>query len=151
MKTVLTYGTFDLFHLGHVRLLKRIAAYGDRLIVACSTDEFNSVKGKKAIFSYEERAEILLSNKYVSEVIPENNWDQKISDVQEHNVDVFAMGDDWAGKFDFLQEFTQVIYLPRTEGVSTTQIKDIVGAVKADKKQRILNASASLTELLQDL
>lgn len=151
MKTVLTYGTFDLFHVGHVRLLKRIAAFGDRLVVGCSTDAFNAKKGKKAIFSYEERAEILLSCRFVDEVIPENHWDQKIEDVQRYSIDTFAMGDDWSGKFDFLEEYTRVVYLPRTEGVSTTQIKDIVASVKHDKKQRILNAAQNLNDLLAEL
>lgn len=151
MRTVLTYGTFDLFHVCHVRLLRRISAFGDRLVVGCSSDEFNALKGKKSIFSYEERAEILMSCKYVSEVIPEHHWDQKIDDVKRFNISVFAMGDDWAGKFDFLADFTQVIYLPRTEGVSTTQIKDVVSSVKADKKQRILNALDQVNELITAL
>lgn len=151
MKTVLTYGTFDLFHIGHVRVLKRIAAFGDRLIVGCSTDEFNALKGKKSIFSYEERAEILMSCRYVSEVIPEQNWEQKIDDVKKHKVDIFAMGDDWAGKFDFLQDHTSVIYLPRTEGISTTQIKDVVSAIKAEKKQQLLNAGEHLVTLLKGI
>ena len=151
MRTVLTYGTFDLFHVGHVRLLRRIAEYGDRLIVACSTDEFNIIKGKKAIFTYAERSEILMACKYVDLVIPEENWDQKIDDVRKYDVDVFAMGDDWAGKFDFLQDHTRVVYLPRTEGISTTQIKDVVSAVKAEKRQRILNAAATLNALLEDI
>ena len=110
MKTVLTYGTFDLFHVGHVRLLKRISEFGDKLIIACSTDEFNVIKGKRSIFTYAERAEILMACRYVDQVIPEENWDQKITDVQKYNIDVFAMGDDWAGKFDFLQDITQVVY-----------------------------------------
>lgn len=123
MKVVLTYGTFDLLHKGHIRLLKRAKALGDYLIVAISTDEFNAIKGKKAYFSYEERREILEAIKYVDEVIPEENWEQKITDVREHNVDVFVMGDDWKGKFDFLKEYCEVVYLPRTEGISATKIK----------------------------
>lgn len=151
MKTVLTYGTFDLFHVGHVRLLKRISEFGDRLIVGCSTEEFNALKGKKAIFSYEERAEILMSCRYVDQVIPERHWDQKIDDVLQYNIDVFAMGDDWSGKFDFLEAHTRVVYLPRTEGISTTQVKDIVASVKAEKKLQILNAARSLNELIEGL
>lgn len=151
MKKILTYGTFDLFHVGHVRLLKRLAALGDHLTVGCSTDAFNDRKNKKSVFSYAERAEILEACKYVDAVLPEEDWAQKVDDVKAHSIDVFAMGDDWAGKFDFLQDHTQVIYLPRTEGVSTTQIKDIVGSVKADKRQQILNAAASLNVLLNDL
>jgi glycerol-3-phosphate cytidylyltransferase len=151
MKTVLTYGTFDLFHVGHVRLLKRISAFGDRLIVGCSTDEFNAQKGKKSVFSYEERAEILMSCRFVSQVIPEQHWEQKVEDVQKYKVDVFAMGDDWSGKFDFLETSTRVIYLPRTEGISTTQVKDIVASVKADKKLQLLNAAQNLSKLIDDL
>lgn len=151
MKTVLTYGTFDLFHIGHVRLLERIAEFGDRLIVGCSTDEFNSLKSKKAIFSYAERSEILMSCKFVSQVIPENDWEQKIDDVKKYDVDIFAMGDDWAGQFDFLQNSTKVIYLPRTLGVSTTQIKDIVGAVSKEKKQLLINAVKNLDEVIRSI
>ncbi len=126
MKRVLTYGTFDLLHVGHIRLLKRAKALGDELIVAVSKDEFNEIKGKKAINSYEDRKEILESISYVSSVIPEYEWDQKISDVIKHKIDVFVIGDDWEGKFDFLKEYCEVVYLPRTEDISTTQIKEIV-------------------------
>ena len=122
-KIVLTYGTFDLLHQGHVRLLKRAKALGDILIVAVSTDEFNALKGKKSYHSYEIRKEILEAIKYVDLVIPEENWNQKINDVIKYNVDTFVMGDDWQGKFDFLKEFCEVVYLPRTEGISTSQIK----------------------------
>lgn len=123
-KIVLTYGTFDLFHVGHVNLLKRAAALGDKLIVGLSTDQFNQKKGKKVIITYKERKSILESTKYVSLVIPEKSWDQKIGDVQKYNVDVFVMGDDWMGKFDFLKEYCEVIYIPRTSGISTTYLKN---------------------------
>ncbi|EGQ7903451.1 glycerol-3-phosphate cytidylyltransferase [Vibrio sp. Vb1026] len=122
-KIVLTYGTFDLFHIGHVRLLKRLSELGDKLYVGISSDEFNELKGKKSFFSYEERAEIVNSCKYVDMVFPELNWDQKINDVKKYGVNVFAMGDDWEGKFDFLEELCDVVYLPRTEDISTTSIK----------------------------
>lgn len=122
-KTVITYGTYDLLHIGHVRLLKRAKEYGDKLIVALSSDEFNAIKNKKSFFNYAQRKEILESCRYVDLVIPENNWEQKISDIQTYNVDTFIMGDDWVGKFDFLKDYCNVIYLPRTEGVSTTAIK----------------------------
>lgn len=122
-KVVLTYGTFDLFHQGHVRLLKRAKALGDYLIVAISDDEFNAIKGKKSYHSYKVRKEILEAIKYVDLVIPENNWEQKISDVQKYQVDVFCMGDDWTGKFDFLKEYCEVVYLSRTENISSTQIR----------------------------
>jgi len=123
MKKVITYGTFDLFHVGHVNILRRARELGDYLIVALSSDEFNAIKNKKAYYSYEDRKTILEAIRYVDEVIPEFTWEQKIKDVQEHNVDVFVMGDDWEGKFDFLKEYCEVVYLPRTEGISTTKIK----------------------------
>ncbi|EEW52284.1 glycerol-3-phosphate cytidylyltransferase [Lactobacillus iners] len=124
MKKVITYGTFDLLHYGHVRLLKRAKELGDYLIVALSTDEFNELKKhKEAYNSYNERKYILEAIKYVDEVIPENDWNQKITDVQKYNIDTFVMGDDWKGKFDFLKEYCNVVYLPRTPGISTTKIK----------------------------
>ncbi len=123
-KTVLTYGTFDMFHIGHLKLLKRLKSLGDRLIVAVSTDEFNEIKGKKTIIPYEQRAEIVEAIKYVDMVIPENDWEQKVTDIKKYNVDIFAMGHDWEGKFDELKEYCEVIYLPRTEGISTTALKE---------------------------
>lgn len=122
-KIVITYGTFDLLHKGHVRILKRAKELGDYLIVAISSDEFNAVKGKKSYFCYEDRKEMLESIKYVDKVIPETCWEQKIQDVKKYNVDIFVMGDDWKGKFDFLKDYCEVIYLPRTEGISATKIK----------------------------
>lgn len=123
MKKVITYGTFDLLHPGHVNILRRAKDLGDYLIVAVSSDEFNALKGKKSYYTYEERRHILDAIKYVDEVIPEHNWEQKVQDVQKHEVDVFVMGDDWKGEFDFLSEYCDVVYLPRTEGISTTKIK----------------------------
>ncbi|MBC5628052.1 glycerol-3-phosphate cytidylyltransferase [Clostridium sp. NSJ-6] len=123
MKKVITYGTFDLLHYGHINILKRARELGDYLVVAISSDEFNKLKNKKAYFSYEERKLMVEAIRYVDEVIPENTWEQKIEDVKEHNIDVFVMGDDWEGKFDFLKDYCEVVYLPRTEGISTTQIK----------------------------
>ncbi|GAA3609728.1 glycerol-3-phosphate cytidylyltransferase [Secundilactobacillus similis DSM 23365 = JCM 2765] len=136
MKKVITYGTFDLLHKGHVRLLKRAKALGDHLTVCLSSDEFNAVKGKKAYTSYEDRKYILEAIRYVDEVIPEKNWDQKIKDVQDNDIDIFVMGDDWKGKFDFLKDYCEVIYLPRTEGISTTKIKEDLGLkAEADWKE----------------
>lgn len=122
-RTVLTYGTYDLFHVGHVRLLQRLSMLGDRLIVGCSTDEFNAGKGKESVMPYLARREILESCRYVDLVIPETHWEQKRQDVQTHGVHVFAMGDDWAGHFDFLSDLCEVIYLPRTPDVSTTELR----------------------------
>ncbi|HHT57554.1 glycerol-3-phosphate cytidylyltransferase [Herbinix luporum] len=124
MKKVITYGTYDLLHVGHINLLRRAKELGDYLIVVLSTDEFNAIKNKKAYHSYEDRKIILESIRYVDEVLPEYNWEQKIQDVIDNDVDIFVMGDDWKGKFDFLKDYCEVIYLPRTEGISTTKIKE---------------------------
>lgn len=125
MKRVITYGTFDLLHYGHINLLRRAKQLGDYLIVALSTDEFNSrEKNKKSYFTYEQRKQLLESIRYVDLVIPEENWEQKKTDVKEYHVDVFVIGDDWTGKFDFLKETgVEVVYLSRTPEISSTQIK----------------------------
>lgn len=136
MKKVITYGTFDLLHVGHINLLRRAKELGDYLIVVVSTDEFNwNEKRKKCYFSYEERKKLVEAVRYVDLVIPENNWEQKVSDVQEYHVDTFVMGDDWVGKFDFLKEYCDVVYLPRTEGISTTKIKQDLGLVGKQKEE----------------
>ena len=125
MKKVITYGTFDLLHYGHINLLRRAKELGDYLIVALSTDEFNwDEKGKKSFFTYDQRKKLWEAIRYVDLVIPENSWDQKISDVKEFKVDTFVIGDDWTGKFDFLKDYCEVVYLPRTPEISTTQIKN---------------------------
>lgn len=124
MKKVITYGTFDLFHVGHLNILKRAKALGDYLIVAVSSDKFNLQKGKKAYHSIDDRVSILKSIKFVDEVIIEESWDQKLLDIKRNNVDIFVMGDDWEGKFDYLQELCDVVYLKRTDGISTTKIKN---------------------------
>lgn len=123
MKKIITYGTFDLLHIGHINILRRARELGDYLVVAVSSDEFNELKGKKTYFNLETRIEILKAIRYVDEVIVENNWEQKSTDVVEHNIDTFVIGDDWKGEFDFLTEFCEVQYLSRTEGISTTMIK----------------------------
>ena len=125
MRRVLTYGTFDLLHYGHIRLLERAKKLGDYLIVALSTDEFNEIKGKKAYHDYETRKKMLESVRYVDLVIPEKKWEQKLDDIKKYYVDVVVMGSDWTGsdKFDYLKEYCDVIYLDRTEGISTTKIK----------------------------
>ena len=128
MRKVITYGTFDLLHYGHINLLRRAKEQGDYLIVALSTDEFNwNEKQKKCYFSYEKRKMLLEAIRYVDLVIPENGWEQKMTDIDEFKVDVFVMGDDWKGKFDFLKDYCEVVYLPRTEGISTTKIKQDLG------------------------
>ena len=130
MKKVITYGTFDLLHTGHINILRRAKEYGDYLVVAISSDEFNAIKGKKAYYSFEQRKAILEAVRYVDEVIPEHTWEQKSEDVEKHNIDVFVMGDDWEGKFDFLKDQCEVIYLPRTAGISTTKIKQDLNNIK---------------------
>jgi glycerol-3-phosphate cytidylyltransferase len=124
MKRVITYGTFDLLHYGHINLLKRAKGLGDYLIVALSTNEFNEIKGKKCYFSYEQRKKLLESIRYVDLVIPEENWEQKADDIKNFKIDIFVMGDDWAGKFDYLADYCKVEYLPRTPEISTTKIKN---------------------------
>ena len=124
MRRVITYGTFDLLHYGHISLLRRAKEQGDYLVVALSTDNFNNnLKHKKCYFGYEERKKMLEAIRYVDLVIPEENWEQKMTDVDKYDIDVFVMGDDWKGKFDFLKEKCEVIYLPRTPEISTTKIK----------------------------
>lgn len=124
MRRVITYGTFDLLHYGHINLLRRAKALGDYLIVVLSSDEFNwNEKKKKCYFTYEERRQLVEAIRYVDLVIPENNWEQKVSDVKEYHIDTFVMGDDWEGRFDFLKEYCEVVYLARTPEISTTQIK----------------------------
>ncbi|WP_079579678.1 glycerol-3-phosphate cytidylyltransferase [Ligilactobacillus acidipiscis] len=135
MKRVITYGTFDLLHYGHINLLKRAKALGDYLVVAISSDEFNwEKKHKKTYFTYEQRKQLVEAIRYVDLVIPEENWDQKVTDVHKYDIDTFAIGDDWAGKFDFLKdEGVEVVYLPRTPEISTTQIKSDLNK-NAEKK-----------------
>lgn len=123
MKKVITYGTFDLLHTGHINILRRAKDLGDYLVVAISSDKFNKGKGKKAYYTFEQRKAILEAIRYVDEVIAEDDWDQKVADVKEHDIDLFVMGDDWTGEFDFLNDHCEVVYLPRTVGISTTQIK----------------------------
>lgn len=128
MKRVITYGTFDLLHYGHISLLKRAKALGDYLVVALSTDEFNwKEKRKRCYFSWEKRRQLLESIRYVDLVIPEDSWEQKAGDVKEFRIDTFVMGDDWKGKFDFLKDLCEVVYLERTPEISTTQIKEDLG------------------------
>ncbi len=149
MTTVLTYGTFDLFHIGHLRLIERLAAMGDRLIVGVSTDEFNAGKGKRSVVSYDDRAAIVGAIRGVDLVVPERNWEQKRADIVEHGVDVFVMGDDWAGKFDDLSDVCEVRYLPRTSGVSSTEIKEMLRTLDPVHIEEMQTALGTLTRLLE--
>ncbi|UJL45887.1 glycerol-3-phosphate cytidylyltransferase [Virgibacillus sp. NKC19-16] len=124
MKKIITYGTFDLIHSGHIHILRRAKEMGDYLIVGLSTDEFNMKKSKEAYYNYDDRKLIMEAIRYVDMVIPEKTWDQKITDVKKHDIDTFVMGDDWRGEFDFLHEYCDVVYLPRTRGISSTRIKN---------------------------
>lgn len=148
-KTIITYGTFDLFHIGHLKLLQRLKSLGDELIVAVSTDEFNQLKGKKTIIPFEQRKEIVENIKCVDMVIPENNWEQKIEDVQKYNINTFAIGNDWEGKFDFLKEYCEVVYLDRTDGISSTQLKNTLKTFSVSKDE-ILKAFDILEQLKSD-
>lgn len=120
---VVTYGTFDLFHIGHLRLLARAKQYGDTLIVFVSSDEFTQQKGKQCLLPYEQRAEMISGCRYVDKVFTEHCWDQKIENIEKLNVSTFVMGDDWQGKFDFLKTYCDVVYLPRTSSISSTVVK----------------------------
>lgn len=120
---VLTYGTFDILHRGHLRILERARALGDYLIVGLSTDRFNQVKNKSSFFPYRDRKMLLEHLRVVDLVIPETCWEQKIRDVVKHHIDIFVIGDDWKGKFDHLKPYCDVVYLKRTPGISTTGIK----------------------------
>ena len=125
-KTVLTYGTFDLLHYGHLEILRRASLLGDKLIVGISTDKFNELKSKTCVLPYKKRKQLLESLDYVDKVIPEDNWNQKVTDIKDNKVDIFVMGNDWEGKFDDLNKYCKVIYFPRTKGVSTTKLKSIL-------------------------
>ncbi len=125
-KTVITYGTFDIFHIGHLRILERARALGDRLIVGCSPDEFNMKKGKTSVFTYGARRDILEACRYVDLVFPEDTWEQKRDDIIKYGADVFVMGDDWYGKFDDLSDLVEVAYLSRTKDISTTEIREMI-------------------------
>ena len=124
MKKVITYGTFDMLHYGHINLLRRARALGDYLIVALSSDSFNAIKNKQSFFNNENRRKMLEAIRYVDLIIPENDWEQKREDIIKHNVNIFVMGNDWEGKFDFLKDICEVVYLERTPEISTTRIKN---------------------------
>jgi len=149
--TILTYGTFDMFHIGHLNLLKRLAAMADRLVVGVSSDEFNELKGKKTLIPYAQRAAIVEGLKCVDQVFPEHNWEQKVDDIKKYEVTTFAMGDDWKGKFDFLGEHCKVVYLERTQNISTTELKRSLRNFLSIPKEDLLRAFDVLEVLRRDL
>lgn len=151
MKTVITYGTFDIFHVGHLNLLERICSLGDRLVVGVSTDSFNELKGKKTIMPYEERARIVEALRCVDAVFPENNWQQKRDDIIREKADIFVMGSDWVGHFDELKDLCQVVYLPRTTGISSTDIKNIIKSELRDELIGIKNSLGGLQSRISEL
>lgn len=151
LRTVITYGTYDLFHVGHVQLLERAKALGDRLIVGVSSDEFNKIKGKKSVFPYAHRAKIVSSLSCVDHVFPEHDWGQKESDIRNFCASVFVMGHDWEGKFDELRALCDVVYLPRTEGISTTELKAALNTLKQGKIEELIKGLETLTSIAQQL
>jgi len=148
--TIITYGTFDMFHIGHLRLLQRLKAMSDKLVVAVSTDEFNKGKGKTTLIPYDQRSEIVKNISCVDLVIAEESWEQKVHDIEKHNIDIFAIGDDWEGEFDFLKEHCDVIYLTRTSDISTTQLKKSLSNFLSTPKDEILRAIEILQTLKDD-
>lgn len=149
--TVITYGTFDLFHTGHLNLIRRLSEMAENVIVGVSTDEFNLLKGKQTVIPYEQRAEIVRAIRYVSEVVPESSWEQKKIDIQSRSVDLFAIGQDWEGEFDELKPYCDVVYLPRTDGISTTRLKSTLKTLSSVKKEDLMFALDVLGTLSKDL
>lgn len=151
MTTVITYGTFDLFHVGHVKLLQRLRELGDRLVVGVSTDEFNAAKGKTSVMPYSHRAEIVASIRYVSDVFPESEWDQKRADIKREQARIFAMGDDWVGKFDDLGDICEVVYLPRTRDISSTEIRQLLNGMQQERMHELKRATEHVLSLVEAL
>lgn len=149
MKTVLTYGTFDLLHVGHVNILERLKKLGDRLVVGVSSDEFNCLKGKKSVYSYAERARIVGALRCVDLVIPEKNWSQKPTDIKEQQIDIFGMGFDWQGRFDELKSLCEVVYLPRTDSISTTDLKKSLSKIDSATIQQIKSGLDSVLQIVK--
>ncbi len=151
MTTVITYGTFDLFHVGHVNLLRRLRDLGDRLVVGVSTDEFNAGKGKSAVMPYSHRAEIVRALRYVDHVFPESSWDQKRADIAREGADIFAIGEDWVGKFDDLGDVCDVVYVPRTRDISTTDLKQVLQSMQEERIQELKRATEHVLQLVSRL
>jgi glycerol-3-phosphate cytidylyltransferase len=151
-KTVLTYGTFDLFHIGHLNVLRRLRDLGDRLVVGVSTDEFNAVKGKKPVVPFDQRIELVRSIRYVDEAFGESTWEQKRDDVKNYDVSVFGMGEDWKGKFDDLNDLgVEIVYLPRTRGISTTEMKRVLSAFDERHVEELKRTLDSISEIVKEL
>lgn len=148
---MITYGTFDMFHIGHLNLLRRLSRLGDRVIVGVSTDEFNALKGKRSLVPYEQRAAIVQAIDGVDLVVPENDWEQKVDDIRRYNVDTFVIGEDWKGKFDHLREYCEVLYLERTKGISTTDLKRSLVRFLSIPREDLINAFEVLEILRRDL
>lgn len=151
MTTVITYGTFDLFHIGHVNLLRRLRELGDRLVVGCSTDGFNVEKGKQTTMPYEHRVGILRSLRHVDDVFPEVSWDQKREDIARERAQIFAMGDDWVGKFDELGDICDVVYVPRTRDISTTEIRQMLHGLQQERVLELRRAAEHIVQLVSAL
>lgn len=151
MKTVLTYGTFDLFHIGHLNILKRLREKGDRLVVGVSTDEFNALKGKKPVVPFEQRLEIVKAIRYVDDAIPEETWEQKREDITKYGASVFGIGEDWRGKFDDLGDEVEVVYLPRTSGISTTEMKRVLSEFDERHVESLKNTLDTLSQIVKEL
>jgi len=148
-RRAITYGTFDLFHYGHLQLLRRISDLADELIVGVATDEFNTLKGKRSMITFEQRAEIVASLRMVHTVIPESNWEQKRDDIESHGVDLFVMGNDWNGKFDDLGDLCDVVYLPRTSDISSSEIRDAVHAFSPGEMERLQQSLKAISEVIR--
>ncbi|WP_282096430.1 adenylyltransferase/cytidyltransferase family protein [Epibacterium ulvae] len=151
MRIVLTYGTFDLFHIGHVRLLQRARTFGDKLVVGVSSDEFNEEKGKKSIICYEHRAAIVAAMKDVDDVISEDSWNQKETDIKKLNADILVMGDDWEGKFDHFRDICEVKYVPRTHGISTSQLKEVLKPFSSKEISDLKDSFTTLENFIRQL
>lgn len=151
MKTVITYGTFDVFHVGHLNILERLSNMGDRLVVGVSTDGFNEKKGKASLFSYEERSRIVGAIHCVDLVIPENSWGQKKEDIDRFEVDILGIGSDWEGEFDDLGAYCEVVYLPRTAEVSSTSLRERLSGISAERVEEIREGLEGLVDIVKAL
>lgn len=150
-KTILTYGTFDMFHVGHLNLLRALKSLGTRLIVGVSTDAFNTLKGKDTLIPFDQRVALVAGIRYVDEVFEEQNWEQKREDILRFKADIFAIGDDWAGKFDHLSDVCQIVYVPRTEGISTTEIKTFSRTIIREELANVLEGSNRISRIINTL